>query len=357
MNVLMIGVDKTSIGGMLTVAENYLHSREFCQRTNLIYIPTVIRAGKLTKIITFLKVLPKIAVTIYKKRIDIVHIHMGERGSVFREGFVAWLAKRMGVRTVIHMHGATIEEWYDRQKRPVQRIASYFFGQADRMIVLGHAWVPFMERAMGKDKKQRIVVLHNAVSVRDKNEYHKDARNLLFYGVIVRRKGIDDLLRAFRTIADDIPKEVMLTIYGADLEHNIQEKIEKYHLEGRAVYLGWLSREDQEQCFAKTMLNILPSYNEGLPMTILETMAYGIPNISTDIAAIPEAVTDGINGRLVEPGEADQLAGAMKELILNSDLRERYSENAWKKIREEFSFKTHLSGLYRIYDELIRQTG
>ena len=354
MNVLMIGVDKTSIGGMLTVAENYLHSKEFCRRTNLIYIPTVIRAGKMTKIITFLKVLPQIAVTIYKKQIDIVHIHMGERGSVFREGFVAWLAKRMGARTVIHMHGATIEEWYDRQKRPVQRIASFFFGQADRMIVLGRAWVPFMERAMG-EKKSRIAVLHNAVSVRERNEYHKDAKNLLFYGVLVQRKGIDDLLRAFRAIVDDIPEDITLTIYGADLEHNIQEKIQSYHLEGRAVYLGWLSREDQEQCFSKTMLNILPSYNEGLPMTILETMAYGIPNIATNIAAIPEAVTDGINGRLVTPGETEQLADVMKELILNSELREIYSKNAWQKIREEFSFETHLKGIYKIYKELDRQ--
>lgn len=55
MNVLMIGVDKTSIGGMLTVVENYLNNEDFCRKTNLKYIATVIRANKFVKIFTFLK--------------------------------------------------------------------------------------------------------------------------------------------------------------------------------------------------------------------------------------------------------------------------------------------------------------
>ena len=53
------------------------------------------------------------------------------------------------------------------------------------------------------------------------------------------------------------------------------------------------------------MVNILPSYNEGLPMTILETMAYGIPNISTSIASIPEVLHNNDNGFLVKPGDID----------------------------------------------------
>ena len=78
MNVFMIGVDKTSIGGMLTVVENYLNNEDFCRKTNLKYIATVIRANKFVKIFTFLKVLPKIIYVIKKGKIDIVHVHMGD---------------------------------------------------------------------------------------------------------------------------------------------------------------------------------------------------------------------------------------------------------------------------------------
>lgn len=352
MNVLMIGVDKTSIGGMLTVAENYLGSEEFCRKTNLVYIPTVIRAGKAIKVLAFLKVLPQIVRTIHKRKIDVVHIHMGERGSVFREGAVAWLARQMGAKTIIHMHGATIEDWYDRQKKPVQRLASYLFSQADRMLVLGYSWVPFMERAMGAGKKERITVLYNAVETRERNEYNSDAKNLLFYGVLVPRKGIDDLLRAFSLILGQIPPEITLTVYGADLEHNICEKIQSNGLEGRAVYCGWLHKQDQDRCFSQTMLNLLPSYNEGLPMTILETMAYGIPNIASNIAAIPEIVHDGENGCLTEPGKAEMLAEKMKALILDRSRRESYSQNAYREIQEKCSLHTHLRRVYEIYEEI-----
>ena len=88
MNVLMIGVDNTSVGGMLTVVENYLNDKEFCNQTNLNYIATVIRSNKIKKITTFIRKIPQIIYIIRKKKIDIVHVHMAERGSVFREGFV-----------------------------------------------------------------------------------------------------------------------------------------------------------------------------------------------------------------------------------------------------------------------------
>ena len=221
------------------------------------------------------------------------------------------------------------------------------------MLVLGYSWVPFMELAMGEKKKDRIRVLYNAVETRESNGYNSSAKNLLFYGVLVPRKGIDDLLRAFSLILDQIPPEIMLTVYGADLENNIRQKIQSHGLEGRAVYCGWLEKKDQDRCFSQTMLNILPSYNEGLPMTILETMAYGIPNIASRIAAIPEVVHDGENGCLTEPGKAEMLAEKMKDLILDRSRRESYSRNAYREIREKYSLEPHLKQLYEIYGELM----
>lgn len=352
MNVLMIGVDKTSIGGMLTVVENYLNNEDFCRKTNLKYIATVIRANKFVKIFTFLKVLPKIIYVIKKGKIDIVHVHMGERGSVFREGLVVWIAKRMGVKTVIHMHGATIEDWYEKRNRIIQKIIGKIFTLPDRMIVLGKKWSVFMEQVMGDANKDKIIVLHNAVNVEKTNCYNAEAHNVLFYGMLIPRKGIEDLLQAFQLILDQIPENVKLTIYGDDKEFDIAGKIAEYHLEGRAVYCGWLPKEERLRCFSETMLNVLPSYNEGLPMTILESMGYGIPNISTNIASIPEAVIDGINGNLIPPGDVDRLAYVMKRLILDVDLRISYSQEAYLKAKEEFSLPYHFKKLLNIYGEL-----
>ena len=87
-------------------------------------------------------------------------------------------------------------------------------------------------------------------------------------------------------------------------------------------------------------------------MTILESMGYGIPNISTNIASIPEAVIDGINGNLSPPGDVDRLAYVMKRLSLDVDLRISYSQEAYLKAKEEFSLPYHFKKLLNIYGEL-----
>lgn len=353
MNVLMIGVDRTSLGGMLTVVENYLNNEKYCAATNVQYIATVINSNKLLKIIVFLRVLPIIIWKIKKDKIDILHVHMGERGSVFREGFVVWIAHLLGVKTIIHMHGATIEDWYNRQKGIIKGISKRIFRKADNILILGEFLFPFMKEVVGKAYEDRIKVLYNAVHVEEVNNYNCDATNLLFYGVLVKRKGIDVLLEAYKSILDEIPKDIHLTLYGADFEHNIHEKISKYELWDRVSYCGWMTNENSRQCFEKTMVNILPSYNEGLPMTILETMGYGIPNISTNIAAIPEVIINDVNGYLVNPGNVLELANAMRKIINERETRERFSQEAHKMAKDKFSLDSHIEYLLQLYHECV----
>ena len=354
MNVLMIGVDETSVGGMLTVIKNYLNDKEFCDKTNLHYIPTVIRANKFIKIKKFISKIPSIIRTIKKDDIDIVHVHMAERGSVFREGFVIWMANKMGCKTVIHMHGADIEKWYNTLNKYVKKIVRSVFCSADKMIILGENWKSFMEKVMwGYENK--IVVLHNAVKIESVNKGNKNAKNILFYGMLIQRKGIDDLLEAFKDAADKIPNEIVLTLYGDDhdADEPIEKKVERINLPGRIKYKGWMTPEIRKDVFSNSLINILPSYNEGLPMTILESMGYGIPNISTNIAAIPEAIEDGVNGYIVEPGDKSTLSKRIQQICNNGFLWEKMSRNAYKKSKEEFSLEEHFKKLIKIYDELL----
>lgn len=355
MNVLMIGVDKTSVGGMLTVIENYLNNKDFCEKVKLQYIATVIRGSKVVKIKTFLKKIPEIKRTIKEKEIDVVHVHMAERGSVFREGYVVHIANKMGCKTVIHMHGATIEDWYNRQNIIIKKIIKKIFCSADKMVVLGELWLPFMKQVMGKKEEHRLAVLHNAVNVPRNNRYNLEAKEILFYGMLIQRKGIDDLLKAFGEIKDEIPLDVKLVLYGDDYDSDekITDKIKRFKLEGRAEYRGWLTAENRENVFSNAMLNVLPSYNEGLPMTILESMGYGIPNISTNIAAIPEAILDGVNGYLITPGNLVDLKEKMKKIILNKELRKAFSEQAYGIAKEEFSIDSHIDKLLEIYKDIL----
>ena len=121
-----------------------------------------------------------------------------------------------------------------------------------------------------------------------------------------------------------------LLIYGPNPDGDITQRIESHKLQHRAHYMGWADPSQFEQLFSQVAINVLPSYHEGLPMTILETMAYGIANITTAVAAIPEAVNHE-NGALLQPGDTQMLADAILSLLQNPQLRKEKSDNAYQR--------------------------
>ena len=351
MNVLMVGVDKTSVGGMLTVVENYWNSEDFCKKTNLRYIPSVINKSPLVKILYFLIAFFRITICILLHRIDIVHIHMAERTSVYREGVVAKLAKILNCKVIVHMHGADIELWYNCLGATRKKIARYFIGCADKVVILGENWRPFMEKLV-RDKRQ-LEVVYNAVYVPSCNKYNVNSRNIIFLGMIIQRKGIFDLLDSIKLIDEQLPHDIKILLYGYDKNRNIKKIISERNLEKRVEYCGWLEGDEKVNCFQTAMINVLPSYHEGLPMGILETMAYGVPNISTTIAAIPEAITDGENGLLVKPGDVQSLAKSLLNLATDENLRKKYSEASYETICKKFAIEKHLNQIVSLYETIL----
>lgn len=351
MKVLMVGVDNTSLGGMLTVVENYLNNKEFCRATNLLYIPVTTHAPIFKKTLFSFRAVLNIIRVLQKGETDIVHVHMSDGGSAFREGAILKIAKRYGCKTVAHMHAADYEGWYNKQPKLIKTLASRLLKNADIILALGEQWRNLYKRITNDDVQ--VDVLYNAVKLPDKNYYNSSSKNVLFLAHMIKRKGIDDLLDAIVLVKDEIPNDIRFILYGADREDNIEQRIKSRNLQKYVFYKGWLTSRDKEECLKDVLVNVLPSYHEGLPMTILETMAYGIPNISTNIAAIPEAISTGENGILINPGDVNGLADAIKKIINDQRARILYSKMAYKTVEQKFSLETHMKKILDIYRELI----
>lgn len=351
MRILMVGVDQSTQGGMWTVVENYLKNAEFCKKTNLKYIPTSITGSFIKKIsFTFISYI-KIFFELSRKKYDVVHIHVSERGSIYRKYIVLLMARLWKCKTIFHMHGAEFEVWYrscsDKKKKYIRKIVN----KADRILILGEYWKDFLCSLV--EQPEKIQVLYNAVEVPEKNKYRIEARKLLFLGVVGKRKGMDDLLAAMKNIDDKLDEDIKLYIYGPDFSYGIEQRIKKSGLENRVDYKGWLEKEEKEKVMDEIAINILPSYNEGLPMTILETMARGIPNITTSIAAIPEAVSKE-NGILLKPGDVQGLQQAILTLMDSEKIRQEKSDKSFEIIKEKFSLERHIHEVLHIYNELER---
>ena len=350
MRVLMVGVDKQTKGGMWTVAENYIQSNSFVAETNLQYVATSITGSVPKRLLFTAKALLQIGWKLIRNRFDIAHIHMAERGSVYRKNLVICMAKLFGCKIIIHMHGAEFETWYRSLASKKQQGVRKILSKADRILILGEYWREFVCSLVSNQEDVR--VLHNAVQVPDENPYDPEARNILFLGVVGKRKGVADLLEAMKRIDDKLPKTDHLMVYGPENDIAIEDAIAEAGLTSRVEYKGWLTAENKAAVFCKTALNVLPSYNEGLPMTILETMAYGIPNISTNVAAIPEAVT-AENGAVICPGDVDCLASEILTLMQDPESRIQKSQIAYKNAKEAFSIDKHIERLLKLYRELV----
>lgn len=345
----MAGVDKSTGGGMWTVAENYITNAAFNRSVQLKYIPTSITGSIPERLLFTAKAYLHILAALLREKYDIVHIHMAEKGSVYRKAIVLCFAKFFRCKVVLHMHGAEFEDWYRRSGNLNQYLVRKIINKADKVIILGRYWETFMKSLL-TDSSRKLAVVYNAVDVPAQRLYNPDAKILLFLGVAGQRKGILDLLTALKDADPYLDDKIILWICGPD-KINITDRIRHMGLCHRAVYKGWINTEEKADVFRSASVNILPSYNEGLPMSILETMAYGIPNIATGIAAIPEAVTEE-NGILIQAGNTKSLRNAILSLSVDREKRIHKSINAYETIKKHFSLDKHFAQILQIYSEL-----
>lgn len=197
-------------------------------------------------------------------------------------------------------------------------------------------------------------VLHNAVPVPDRIPDRTNVDRILMLGAQGKRKGSYDLLEAVAAIDKRLPETIKVWMCGDEDVAGVKHRVEELGLQNRIEHVGWIAGTEREECLRRAMLHVLPSYREGLPMSILETMGQGIPNISTRIASIPEVIQDGENGFLITPGDVEALQNRILKLVSEDRLRREFSEKGARLIRESFSLKASIDRLEHFYEEICK---
>lgn len=336
-------------GGMVSVVKNYLNYNNWDQ-IEIKYVPTHFDTNNLILLLFFTIKFFQIWFLINTQHFDIAHLHVAERGSFWRKAFLLRLFHRHKIKVVLHHHGAEFEEFYRKCSEAQRRKIIRTLEDADVNIVLSSKLISMI---IDKAPKANVKVLYNAVKTYSSNPYNNNARNILFLGRLGQRKGVFDLLDVIKDMDDKISSEIKFYFCGDMGENVVKEYVAKLGIEHRIAHVGWIDATQKRDFFSNTMINCLPSYNEGLPMSILETMAAGIPNISTNIASIPEVLKDGENGFLISPGDKTALYDKLLELIKSEGLREIFSEKSYDLVCEKFSIHRHVAILETIYRDLM----
>ena len=145
----------------------------------------------------------------------------------------------------------------------------------------------------------------------------------------------------------------MELILGGDGDINsATELTRQLGLSERVRFLGWVSGADKEARLAAATVFVLPSYNEGLPMSVLEAMSWGIPIVATPVGGIKEIVRHEKEGIIVDPGDIKGLTDALRKVLDDMPLRQRLGSDARERIQEAFCDDVVLPGLEKIWMQL-----
>ncbi|MCC9166157.1 glycosyltransferase family 4 protein [Pontibacter harenae] len=285
--------------------------------------------------------------------IKIVHIHGASRGSFFRKYIIFLFSKYIfNKKTIYHIHGAEFHIFYENSNLITKNLVKNIFEHTDKVICLSTWWCSYFLKHFNP---KSISVLPNIIEKIDsqKKDNHNNKRIIfLFLGRVGKRKGIYDLIDVISSLAklNTPPFEVWI---GGDGEIDILEKIiAKEGLHQLVKYLGWVTGEKKREVLAKADVYVLPSYNEGLPVSILEAMNYELPIISTNVGGISELVKPHKNGFLINPGDKDALQEAMLYFLNNSDKVAKFGGESKQMIKSYYPEKV-VDQLGDFYKELL----
>lgn len=280
----------------------------------------------------------------------IAHIHTCSGLSYFLDGSLLLLARMRGVPVVLHVHGATFDKFLDSLSGIGRLVARWLARRAARIVVLSEEWRANLSKRL---PGAHLAVIVNGVPIPETKMQVSDddgATPILFLGNLGKRKGVWDLLEA----AEHLPATARLILVGGEEEPGVAKEfvaaLGRRHLESKVEYVGPAFGAEKHQWLARARIFVLPSYAEGLPISLLEAMAAGLPVVVTPVGGIPTVIRDGEEGLLVQPGDVAGLVRALKRLLEDATLRRHLGDAARTRCREQFG----IENVARAYLDLYR---
>lgn len=167
----------------------------------------------------------------------------------------------------------------------------------------------------------------------------KGIANLVFIGWIEEFKGIYEIIKASLILKKKGKKFHIYFCGDGNGMKNVKELIKKNGLEKFITLLGWVNERDKINILKKTNIFILPSWNEGLPNSMIEAMSAGLACIVSNVGAISNYITNEENGLLINPKSPDELASSIIKLIDDKNLLKKISKNSFKFAMKNFTIK------------------
>ncbi len=272
-----------------------------------------------------------------RPEIKILHIHGSFGQSVYRKALVVFTGKAIFRRKYIyHIHSSEWMVKYDRGSAFYRRCCNYLLHNADLVGCLTPNWEKQYRAKFGI---AHTTVVYNLISPpattlpANKTRNSSQPLHLLFLGLIDKKKGVFDMAEMARAHKAALDGKLKISLGGIGKVEELKGVIDREGIGKILCYCGWIDEEGKRKYLSEVDGFILPSYNEGLPICILEAMSYGLPVLATGVGGIPEIMEDGVNGYLFEPGNPESMYRSIGHYLQDESLLEKHRLESLRLVR------------------------
>lgn len=334
--VLTIGpapLSADSRGGMASVLT--LMAAHPDPRVSIRVVPTYADLGRVRRTLLGVRGMLLASALLACGRADVLHVHLAHGGSVVRKSLPLAVARLRGTATVVHEHSYDFAGWFDGLPRAVRAVVRRAV-RADVWLVLATRHVDEFGSRLEMDV-DRIRVLRNPVVAPAGTADPVPGDGVVqavSLGRLGHRKGSYDIVSAVALLPIEVRSRLRVVLAGDGEIDEVRAAVRAAGVEDVVEVRGWQSPAERDQLARTSQVFLLPSYEEGLPMAMLEAMAHGLAPVVSPVGGIPNVVGDGVDGLLVEPGDTAAIGDALRRLVDDADLRRRIASTAKERSRD-----------------------
>jgi glycosyltransferase involved in cell wall biosynthesis len=297
-------------------------------------------------------------------RPDIVHTHTA------KAGFVGRMAARLtGVPVIVHtFHGHVFHGYFSPRKTAVfLQMERRLAGISNRLVTISpRLQDEIASYGVADAKKIEVVPLGLRLAPhgshpRRTGDFRRAlgiSESALLIGAVGRLvpiKNLGMLLEAARLARPDVPNLRVVFVGEGELRQELAEAANTLGLADVVTFAGW--QHDLPAVYADLDATVITSHNEGTPACLIEAMASGCPVIATSVGGIPDMITPDVTGQLLPPGDANELARAIVQLVREPKQARHMADQARGEALARYDEQRLVADMERLYLELAREAG
>jgi glycosyltransferase involved in cell wall biosynthesis len=359
------GYDTTLVAGSLARGED---SMAFVADARGVEVVRIDELGREISPLRDLMATIRLARLIRRERPQILHTHTAKAGTVGR--VAARLAGSRKPPIVVHtFHGHVLRGYFGPFRTLLFRLLERWLASGTTALIAVSPQVRDDLVSLGVAPRERFVVIRLGIELDERVAPEENGRGesrrylgipgdrfaVGWIGRMTAVKRTDDVLIAFKSLRDSGVDAVLCMVGDGPDRIPLEQRAQELGVARDTVFLGY--QEDVAPFYAAFDVLVLPSGNEGTPVTVIEALAAERPVVATRVGGVPDVVRDGEDGFLVEAGATDDLADRLGRLARDPALRARMGKKGRERVLPRYAVKRLVDDVDELYRSLLSAGG